>query len=1033
MRRRSLTRFTALMTAVTMLGSSYLSTVVSADTTAAETGTSTTDGSTSGSTTGSSDESDAETDDRLDRNYTKVSAKYTNPKYTGDPIEINVDDAYTTTDVPSEEDSSVFTSEDTSTTELQGYKDSSSVVELSELGSRANYTFNVEKAGVYLVRFDYLPYDMDSILSVEGTLEVNGETPFFECERLVFENKWLATESDKDRYGNEVSSQPEKAEEWQTKYVMDASYRHADALAIQLDAGENTISFTLTEGAVKLGNIYLEAEKEVEKYKSQKASGDNLITIEAQKLDIRNDSSIHATCEYDPSLYPYKTSKKVLNIIDSTSFSDAGQTITYEVNVEEDGYYYIATNYRQNDKEDYPVFMNVAVDGTIPNTELHNYGFDYNSGFEVSTLSTKDDEKIAVYLEKGTHELSFTITIDLIREALETADRVMNEVNDLSLQITKIAGNNKDKYRDIDVETYIPGIEKTMEGWVSELQDAYDTLSAYSDTKSSGTLSSLNIAIKQLKDLAEEPNKIPYRKAELSSSSSSVNQYIANFITDITANNISFDRIYLYQEDAKVPGKASIWKRFLEAIKRFFSSFTSQDYSVDNADKKHLQVWVNRSRQYLEVIQNMIDTEFTPETGIEVDLSIMPDPNKLILANAAGEAPDVAMAVNYALPYDLAIRGALADMTQFDDYQEVFSQFPTGLLIPGTVPNSETGKLGIYSMPETFYFYVLYYRTDIMKKLGLEVPDTIEDVEAIIPALKNRGLDFFYPTSGTTGQRTLAMTTPLIYQNNGSLYDSETYETTINSDTSVKGLTTLTELYTIYNIPSEITNFYQHFRNGDIPIGVGDYFVYNMLNNAAPEIENSWEIALVPGVEQEDGTINRQTAGGAESEVIFKSDEDDDPVVLTEDFGSKEMNREDASWEFLKWWMGTETQVDFGYTLQSTYGKEFIWNSANKDAFEQLPWKSDAKSVILEAMDNIEEAPRIPGTYMLERELSNTFVAVTISGDNLRTSIDSAVKTINRETERKMEEFGYLDEDGNVLKKYTVPTMDSVKELLGQD
>ena len=31
---------------------------------------------------------------------------------------------------------------------------------------------------------------------------------------------------------------------------------------------------------------------------------------------------------------------------------------------------------------------------------------------------------------------------------------------------------------------------------------------------------------------------------------------------------------------------------------------------------------------------------FTPETGIEVDLSIMPDVNKLVLANAAGTAPD---------------------------------------------------------------------------------------------------------------------------------------------------------------------------------------------------------------------------------------------------------------------------------------------------------------------------------------------------------------------------------------------------------
>ena len=145
------------------------------------------------------------------------------------------------------------------------------------------------------------------------------------------------------------------------------------------------------------------------------------------------------------------------------------------------------------------------------------------------------------------------------------------------------------------------------------------------------------------------------------------------------------------------------------------------------------------------------------------------------------------------------------------------------------------------------------------------------------------------------------------------------------------------------------------------------------------------------------------------------------------------MDREEASWEFLKWWMDTETQVEFGSTLQTTYGKEFIWNSANKEALAQLPWKSDAKEVILQQMDWIVEAPRIPGTYMLERELSNAYVAVANSGENLRTSIDAAVKNINRETQRKLEEFGYIDSKGNIVKPYDVPTIDTVKKILGQE
>ena len=1006
MRRKSLKRMVALVTAVSILTTGFASFATEADTNQKDTSINT-------ETTGS-DSTDAGNyiNERIENNYTNISAKYTFPKYTGESIPIEVDKAWDEK------------SDGTLTNEVQGYTNAGKVLQMDQLNQTALFNVNVEQDGTYLLRFDYLPYDMESILSVEGSIKINGDAPFFEAKRVVFESDWLLSEETPiDRYGNETVALPDKSDQWLTKYLMDASYRYGTPLAVELKKGDNTISFTLIEGKVKLGNLYLEAEKNISNYQSgNKADGDELITIMAQNMDIRNDSSIRPTNEYDMNLAPYETSKKVLNIIDSSSFSAAGQKVTYKFNVKKAGYYYIGSNYRQNDKKEFPVFMDIRVDGEIPNKDMNSYPFKYNSGFEVDTLKAKD-ENMAIYLEAGDHTLSFTISNDNIREALEVVDRVMSEINDLSLEITKVAGTNKDKYRELKLTDYIPDVEDRMAGWIKELEDIYSDLSKYSDASNAGALSSIKIAIKLLKDLAENPNDIPYRKAELAASSSSVNQYIANFITDISANKIAFDRIYVYQEKAELPAKAGFFARIWEWIKRFFSSFTEQSYSVDNVDKKHLQVWVNRSRQYLEIIQQMIDRDFTPKTGIEVDLCIMPDANKLILANSAGEAPDVAMAVNYALPYDLAIRNAIVDLTQYPDYKEVLTQFPAGMLVPSTIDD------GIYSVPETFYFWVLYYRTDILEKLGLEVPQTMEDVKNMLPDLKNRGLDFFYPTAGTVGQRTFAMTTPLVYQHGGQLYNESGGDTTINNEQAIKGLTELTELFTIYNLPKDIGNFYQHFRNGDIPIGISDYFVYNMLNNAAPEIENSWDIALVPGVEDENGDIQRQTAGGAESGIIFRQEEDATVTLVS----GETMNREDASWEYLKWWMSTDVQVEFGSMLQTTYGKEFIWNSANKEAFAQLPWKSDAKKVILEQMEWITESPRIPGTYMLEREMSNAYVSVVTGEENLRTAVDNAVKRIDRETQRKMEEFGYIDGSGNVLKEYKVPNVDTVKEILGTD
>lgn len=726
-------------------------------------------------------------------------------------------------------------------------------------------------------------------------------------------------------------------------------------------------------------------------------------------MDTRNASSIRATCEYDINLEPYEVKTKKLNTIDSASFSDAGSRVTYRFQVKNAGNYYLSMKYQQSEKADFPVFLNVEVDGKIPGEEFFNCALKYGKKYQNVTFTDAEKNPLALYFEEGEHTISFTIAEDPLRSMLEGVDEIMNGVNSLNLQITKVAGTNKDKYRDLDIEAYIPDAVTRLEEYADKLDQFCEDMKIYNpDVDEIGVFSSANVAAEQLRSLASEPDQLAYRIAELTTSVNSVNQFLANLIDSLNKNQLAIDRIFIHQENAKLPGNSGALKSTAASVKRFATSFASQAYSTGNTNPEHLQVWVNRSRQYLEIMQKMIDEDFTAKTGIEVDLALMPDQNKLILANASGDAPDIATGINYAVPFELGIRGAIKDLTEFEDFAEVAGRFEEGLLIPSTIED------GIYSLPETMNFWVLYVRTDIFEQLGLEVPNTIQELKNILPSLQMRGMNFYYPTAGMLAMRNFHGTTPLILQNGGSLYDEFAGDSNLTSEESVEGFKELTELFTIYNLPKDIPNFYQHFRNGSLPIGIADYAVYNMLLNAAPEIANSWKIYAVPGTEDENGEINRYTSGGAESTVMFHSNEE----------------REKKAWEFMKWWSSAEVQAEFGQTLQITYGSTFMWNTANAEAFELLPWKTRDKSTILEQAEWIYEAPRLPGSYMVEREISNAYNSVVVDGKNLRRTLDNAVKRINRETERKLEEFGYNNTDGSVITPYIVPDLERVREIL---
>jgi ABC-type glycerol-3-phosphate transport system substrate-binding protein len=136
-------------------------------------------------------------------------------------------------------------------------------------------------------------------------------------------------------------------------------------------------------------------------------------------------------------------------------------------------------------------------------------------------------------------------------------------------------------------------------------------------------------------------------------------------------------------------------------------------------------------------------------------------------------------------------------------------------------------------------------------------------------------------------------------------------------------------------------------------------------------------------------------------------------------------DRPDESWEFMKWWMSTDTQVEFQEQLILNYGMEYLWNSANLDAFSYLPIPREHRDVILEQWQWLQEPVKLPGSYMQERELSNAWNSIVFDGRNPRVAIDNSIIIINREITRKMEEFGYI-ENGVPVKEFTIPTIETV-------
>src|SRR5690606_27046612 len=127
---------------------------------------------------------------------------------------------------------------------------------------------------------------------------------------------------------------------------------------------------------------------------------------------------------------------------------------------------------------------------------------------------------------------------------------------------------------------------------------------------------------------------------------------------------------------------------------------------------------------------------------------------------------------------------------------------------------------------------------------------SLHDALPILPELQRFGMNYFSPLAGDAAFKSFQTTAPYIFQFDGELYSENGMTTAISEESALKAIQFMSDLNTIYSMPLQVPNFYNHFRYSTLPIGISSFNTYVQLTAAAPEIAGSWDIAPYPGVVQ---------------------------------------------------------------------------------------------------------------------------------------------------------------------------------------
>lgn len=864
-----------------------------------------------------------------------------------------------------------------------------------EQGS-VEWTVDVPEAGLYHMSILYYPIEGKSS-SIERSLLIDGEIPFEEAAYLQFDRVW-DNESDvvkQDNRGNDLRPQQVEKPEWREAMFKDYEGYYEEPFQFYLSAGSHKIALVSQREPMAIRELklfqyeapvpYAEMAKRYQAEGWKETEG-TLITVQAEDASAKSSPTLYPQTERSsPAVEPYSPSMTRVNTIGGYNWRIPGQWIEWEIDVPETGLYKIGFNVQQNFVRGTFSTRRLTIDGKVPFKEMERVPFKFKSGYRLDVMGGK--EPYLFKLEKGKRTLRLEVSLGEFAPLIREVEESLFNLNAMYRKILMITGAAPDQLRDYRVEVQIPDLLDTFAAESERLKTVGKELRRLAGS-SGDSEALLKTMAEQLDEMIEEPHTIPRRLSAFKTNTGG----LGTWLLKAREMPLEIDAIYVASPGQKLPkGRTGFFAELRHEMATFVHSFLIDYNQIGNTPEgdggRSITVWIGSGRDQANTLKAMIDETFTPETGINVNLKLV-QMQTLLPATLAGQGPDIAMQIGNDIPVNYAMRNAVADLTQFADFEEVAGRFRPSALVPYTYQN------GVYALPETQTFNMLFYRKDVLDELGLEIPETWDDVANLLAVLNKNHMEFglplvlqpSYPGENIPPNSAYAM---LLMQNGGQFYRNDGKESDLDSRIAIETFKMWTEFYTDYKLEREF-DFPNRFRTGQMPIGIADYTTYNQLSVFAPEIRGLWGFVPVPGTKQPDGSIRRDVPSGGSGTIMLQKARD-----------------KEAGWQFMKWWTSEETQTKFGREMESLMGAAARYPTANRKALDRLPWPVADYENLKAQFEWVRGIPEVPGGYFTGRHLLNAFYQVVVNAKTEpREAIVDYVQYIQEEIRSKRKEFG---------------------------
>ncbi|MBS5314839.1 MAG: extracellular solute-binding protein [Clostridiales bacterium] len=879
-------------------------------------------------------------------------------------------------------------------------------ISTSEQG-KVTWQFEVDTPGFYNLEIGYVPLEGTNS-SVERKLYLDGESFFKGMEQISFDRSWV-NESDEIEVRRNDEVRPNTIEKVgeQVVFIEDSQKRVAEPYKFYLSKGTHTLTLeAVKEPMCVTGITFKEApelisyDEKIEQLKEEyPVYGGSLLIGQAERVDgmttnvVKSSRSILMNSNYSsPRLQPAHAYNIVFNTIGGDSWKTPGDAVTWEIEVPEKGLYQLSFTARQNINRGSVSYRRLKVNGEVPFKEANSIGFPYSTEF-VNYIIGDENGAYLIPLEQGKNTITFETVLGEFDRAATEVEECLFIMNETYRKIIQLTGTVPDQYIDYEIDKKLPEVKQVFEQEAVRLNSLLEDVIAVTGEKGEEAVILEKLAY-QLTNLAKDPNKVVKEIEQLKNNISSLGLWNM----DIASMPLEVDTITLSKENDEliqtIPG---FFEKFMHETKRFAATFFGDNTSFSDEagkDERSVKVWIGTGavagattgsgRDQAQVLMNLVEEAFTPRTGINVQLELIPD-SVIIPATLAGEGPDVVIGLPDTQAMNFAVRNALVDLSQFEDFEEIASRYYPSAF------ESITYQDGVYGLPEQQTFMMMFYRNDILEELGLEPPKTWEEVKDMIPILQANNYDFYMPSTG--------LYPSLVYQAGGDLYlgEGKDYgiETGLYEEEAMQAFKELTQFFTSYHLPV-VADFSNRFRTGEMPIGVAPYSTYTQLQVFASEIKGLWSFGPIPGKVNEDGEINNTFVTATSQAMMMDVAKD-----------------KEAAWEFMKWWVDTETQLQYATTTEGIMGPAARYPSANVEVLRQLPWSRSEIEALETQFKATKGVPEVPGAYMTTRMVDYAFKNVVTDGQNPREALYLNAKTINEELTKKRNEFGLSTLENN--------------------